>query len=304
MSIPSQWTVLLLGGTGKVSSRIAPLLAANGYTTLMASRSGTMKSFLPNCHGVKFDWFDQSTWTSLFTSTPNISAIFLVAPPVLDCVPIMKSFIELAITHHVKRLVLLSASLMEVGDGPSFGEISGYVARFGVEYTVLRPTWFMENFSEMQHLPTISDQDMIVTTTGEGKVPFVSAEDIAECAFRALTDAKSHDTDHLILGPELLSYDQIAEIFTKALGRKITHVKITEDESIAALKQYGVAADYAQMLADLDTAIREGKEKRLNDVVLKVTGHNPKKFEAYLEDCMARGAWNKTSIKESVGVRV
>ena len=67
----------------------------------------------------------------------------------------------------------------------------------------------MENFSEQQHLPTIRDQDVIITASGEGKVPFVSADDIAECAFRALTDEKAHNRDHLILGPELLCYDEV-----------------------------------------------------------------------------------------------
>ena len=102
---------------------------------------------------------------------------------------------------------------MEVGDGPSFGEISGYVAGLGVEFAILRPTWFMENFSEMQHLATIRDQSMIITATGEGKLPFVSAEDIAECAYRALTDEKAGNTDHLIFGSELFSYDEVCHSF-------------------------------------------------------------------------------------------
>jgi festuclavine dehydrogenase len=222
----------------------------------------------------------------------------------------MKSFIDLALQHHVKRLVLLSASLMDVGDGPNFSEVSGYIAGLGVEWAVLRPTWFMENFSEQQYLPSIRDEDRILTATGDGRVPFVSAEDIADVAYRALVDEKSHDTDHLILGPELFSYDevsslpplvdlgltyqtQIAEIFTKALGRTITHIKITEDQVAAGMEQWGIPPDYARMLAGLDTAIKDGKENRLNDVVLKVTGHPPKKFEVYLGECTAREVWDK-----------
>ena len=67
-----------------------------------------------------------------------------------------------------------------------------------------------ENFSEMQHLSTIRDEDKIITATSEGKLPFVSADDIAAVAFRALTDEVSSNTDHLILGPELLSYDDVS----------------------------------------------------------------------------------------------
>jgi festuclavine dehydrogenase len=206
----SKSTILLLGGTGKISSRIAPLLSQNGNTTLVASRSGTPRASLPHVQGVRFDWFDSSTWTPIFTNHP-ISAIFLIAPPILDCMLLIKSFMELALTHNIKRLVFLSASLMDVADGPMMSEVSRYIIGLGVEYAILRPTWFMENFSEQQHLLTIKDDDMIITATGEGRLPFVSAEDIAAVAFRALVDEKSHDTDHLILGPELFSYDEVCK---------------------------------------------------------------------------------------------
>jgi len=292
MSTSAKGAMLLLGGTGKVSSRIAPFLSQNGYTTLIASRSGTCKTALPHVQGVKFDWFDESTWSPLFTAHPTISSIFIIAPPVMDCIPLMKSFIDLSVQNGVKRLVLLSASLADVADGPAMGQVSDYVKSLGVEYAILRPTWFMENFSEQQHLPTIRGQDMIVTATGEGKLPFVSANDIAAVGYRALTDEVPHNTDHVILGPELFSYDEIAELFTKALGRKITHVKITEEQEAAAMEQF-MPGDYARMLAALDTAIKEGKESRLNDTVLKVTGRPPKKFEVYLGECMARGVWDK-----------
>jgi len=64
----------------------------------------------------------------------------------------------------------------------------------------------------MQHLHSIRDRNHIVTATGEGKLPFVSADDIATVAFRALTDEKPHNTDYLILGPELLSYDNVSSL--------------------------------------------------------------------------------------------
>jgi hypothetical protein len=133
-------TILLLGGTGKVSSRITPLLSSAGYTTLIASRSGTSPS-LPNVTGVKFDWDDASTYSKPFT-TP-ISAIFLIGPPSLDMFTPMKRFIDLAREKSVKRFVLLSASVMEVGDGPAMAEVSKYMSEIGVEWAVLRPTWFM-----------------------------------------------------------------------------------------------------------------------------------------------------------------
>lgn len=203
--------ILLLGGTGKVSSRIAPLLCADGYSVILASRSGKSPS-LPNCQGVPFDWFDETSYANPFTKCKDIKTIFIVAPPITDQLPPSKAFIDLAISRGIQRLVLLGASVLDDGDGPMMAAVSKYIISLGVEYAILKPTWFMENFSEMQHAYTIREQDCIITATGQGKVPFVSANDIAAVAFRALTDEVSHDTEHLILGPELFSYNEVCSM--------------------------------------------------------------------------------------------
>jgi hypothetical protein len=140
MSSQARGTILLLGGTGKVASRIAPLFS-NGYSVLQASRSGSSSS-PPNCHGVKFDWNDPTTYERPFENV-SISAIFLVAPSTTDPFAPMKIFIDLAITKGVQRLVLLSASLMDVGDGPMMSKVSTYISLLNIEYAILRPTWFM-----------------------------------------------------------------------------------------------------------------------------------------------------------------
>jgi festuclavine dehydrogenase len=137
-------TILLLGGTGKIASRIAPLLSKAHYSVLQASRSGSAASY-PNCSGVKFDWFDESTYALPFSGA-SIAAVFLVSPPVLDALAPMKKFIELAREKGVSRFVLLSASILEVGDGPAMGQVSKYISELGVDYTILRPTWFMGTF--------------------------------------------------------------------------------------------------------------------------------------------------------------
>lgn len=134
----------------------------------------------------------------------------------------------------------------------------------------------VENFSESQHLGPIRQQSRIYSASGEGKVPFVSAEDIAAVAFHTLVDEPSHNTDHVILGPELLSYDDIAGILSKVLNRSITHVKISESELAAAIHSNGIPEDYAKMLASLDTKISNGVEARMNNVVKEVTGREPK----------------------------
>lgn len=132
--------VLLLGGTGKVGSRTAPLMQATGIPTLVASRSGKAPAGLT---GVKFDWDDKSTWEPLF-ATP-IQAVLLIGQSTPDEPEKMKAFIDLARAKGTSRFVLLSASSIEEG-GPLFGQAHRYLRELGHEgkvgWAVLRPTWF------------------------------------------------------------------------------------------------------------------------------------------------------------------
>jgi hypothetical protein len=72
---------------------------------------------------------------------------------------------------------------------------------------------YVENLSKWQHLATIRKEGKIYTTCGVGKIPLVSAKDIAATAFHAFTDVKPHNTEYRILGPELLTYDQVCCFF-------------------------------------------------------------------------------------------
>jgi festuclavine dehydrogenase len=89
---------------------------------------------------------------------------------------------------------------------------------------------------------------------------------------------------------------QVAEFLTNKLGRKITHVKLREEELAEAMTSFGIPEDYAKVLAQLDTAIKNGDEERLNSVILDVTGREPKRFQDFVEKCVESGVWvNKST---------
>ncbi|KAL1731924.1 hypothetical protein EV714DRAFT_207732 [Schizophyllum commune] len=278
-------TILLTGGNGKTSSRVAKQLNDVGVPFLMTSRNPPASPKFPT---VRFDWLDDSTYENPFKQASDISAVYLVSPPITDVLPPMSRFIELARKHGVKRFVLLGASPIPRG-GPGMGKVHDYLASAGVEWAVLRPTWFQENFSEQQHRGTIRDEGKIYSATQDGKIPFVSCEDIAAMAVRTLMDEKSHDTEYFVLGPELLTYDEVAQILTSTLGKPITHVKVSKDEMQAKFIALGVPADYAPILAGMDVAISKGSEARLDDAVERVTGRKPKSFKTFAEE--AKAAW-------------
>ncbi|KAI4244465.1 MAG: hypothetical protein L6R40_002932 [Gallowayella cf. fulva] len=277
--------ILLTGGTGKTSTRIANFLCTTSFPHILASRSGTLPSLYPasKAQACKFDWQDESTWANPWEIYPNIRAVYLVTPGMIDPLPVVKKFVDMAKSKGTERFVLLTASSIEKG-GPLGGKVHEWLAdSAGVEWCVVRPTWFMENLSESLHLPTIRDESKLYSATNEGKLPWVSAKDIAAVAFGALGDEKSHDCDHVIVGSELLSYDQVAETLSSVLGRKITHVKWTEEQICKRLVDMGLPESYAKMLSAMDTRIAKGEEQIQNHEVETVTGRQPLRFKLFAE---------------------
>lgn len=135
-------TILLLGGTGKTSRRISRLLDKSNNSVLLASRSASAPAPFKACH---FDWFNPSTYNNPFTQAADISAIYLIPPFTFDIFPPMKAFTELALTKGVRRFVFLSGSIVN-DDYPSLQQFQHYIANLGVDYAILRPTWFMGTY--------------------------------------------------------------------------------------------------------------------------------------------------------------
>ncbi|KFZ00293.1 hypothetical protein V500_01106 [Pseudogymnoascus sp. VKM F-4518 (FW-2643)] len=288
--------VLLTGGTGKTSVRLARFLQNENIPFLLASRRG-LSAAPSGMPAVKFDWLDQSTWKEpfqyRFAEGGTISAIYLMEPLVAEPWKPMNEFIDYARTEYgVGRFVLVAGSSAEPSQ-PGMGMVWQHFLDTGVDYCVLRPSWFMENLSDEVLSTVIRDQSKIYTACGEGKIPFVSAIDIAAVAFRAITDPQSHNCDHRVLGPALLTYDEVAEKLSAVLGRPIEHVKLSEAQRYEGLVSVGVSDYYAQFLTNLEIAASTGFETRMNAAVEKVTGRPPRTLDLFAHE--NRGAWQSVN---------
>ncbi len=133
-------SILLAGGTGKTGSRLARLFQAANKRVILTSRKGVVPEPFT---GVKFDWHDPTTFENLFTVDADIASVYLVAPSgCLELLGPMKPFIDLAVKQGVKRFVILSESTYDAGD-PVLGKVHEYLISLGVDYFVIRPTWFI-----------------------------------------------------------------------------------------------------------------------------------------------------------------
>jgi festuclavine dehydrogenase len=144
-------TILLTGGTGKTSLRLASLFGSASIPILLTSRRGPSAS---STHPtVQFDWNIPSTWSNPFSTASDISAVYLLSGELSNPAPILNAFIDFAIEKGVRRFVLCSGSSCEYG-GPFHGKIWQKLDESKVEWAVLRPSWFMGMFFLFSFTPT------------------------------------------------------------------------------------------------------------------------------------------------------
>lgn len=276
-------TTLVIGATGTTGSRTAAQLTAAGHRVKAASRRG---SPVGGAEPVSFDWHTPHTHAA---ALDGVDRVYLI-PPAGDSDPaaVMLPFLQQARGAGVRRAVLLSSSAIPSG-GPAVGTVHQALPGLFPEWAVLRPSWFMQNFTGAHaHGRSIRDDGTIRTATGSGRVAFVDAEDIAAVAVRALTDERAPDTDLVLTGPEALSHDDIATIFTEVTGRPVVHHRLTFEQMRDRLTAE-LPVEFAALLAGMDRAIAEGAEDRVTDTVQRLTGRAPRGFRALLEAEMRCG---------------
>ncbi|MEV0600117.1 NmrA family NAD(P)-binding protein [Streptomyces sp. NPDC050315] len=268
---------LVTGATGTTGGRTAAQLIAAGHRVKAASRRGTP---VLGAAPARFDWYDPATHGA---ALDGVDRLYLV-PPVGDSDPaaVMLPFLQQARAAGVRRAVLLSSSAIPEG-GPAVGVVHQALPGLFDEWAVLRPSWFMQNFTGSHaHAVSIRESGTLLTATGNGRVGFVDADDIAAVAVRALTDDRAPDTDLILTGPEALSYDDISAIMTEVSGRQVVHRALTYDQMCAHLAAQ-VPPEFAAMLAGMDRAIAQGTEDRTTDAVQRLTGRPPHSFRLVAE---------------------
>jgi uncharacterized protein YbjT (DUF2867 family) len=275
--------ILILGGsTGKTGRRIAGRLRAVGQPVRTASRTSG---------DVTFDLGDPNTWAP---ALDGVTAAYLIEPNLqaasTDRQGRIPRLVTEAVAAGVRRLVLLSAGGADY-DGHPLKPAEQAVRGSGVEWTILRPDWFAQNFSESTWRPGILSGSLALPT-GDGRTPFIDAEDIAEVAASALTEDRHNGQVYALTGPRAISFGEAVDLIAKATGRTIRHLDVDPEVYIEDQVANGVPRAVARMLTGVLTAIRNGQNAALADGVERALGRPPRPFEDYVTEAAAAGDWN------------
>lgn len=264
--------VLVIGGTGKVGGRLVKRLVEAEQQTRSASRSGKAPV---GAEGIVFDWFDVDGHAAALS---GVDCVYMIAPiGSSNPIEVMEPFIERAIAEGTRRFVLQSSSLIGEG-GPAMGAVHALLHQRAPEWAVLRPSWFMENFTIDAHLESIKSDDALYSATDDGVVPFIAVADIAEVALNVLMQDEPVNDGLILSGPEALSYVEVAHIIGEARGKPVRHIRLIAEELAKRLEGFGIPQEFATMLAGLDRAIAAGADARTTPTVFEMTGRAPLTF--------------------------
>jgi uncharacterized protein YbjT (DUF2867 family) len=266
---------LVLGGTGKTGRRVVERLAARDLPVRVGSRSGQPP----------FDWNDRSTWAPALRGVTAVYVSYQPDVAIPGAAETVGAFADLAAASGVRRLVLLS------GRGEEGAQRSEDAVRAAYpDATILRASWFCQNFSEGFMLDQVLAGEVALPVTDMPE-PFIDIDDIADAAVAALTEDRHAGRLYEMTGPRLLTFaDAVAEI-GKASGRDARFVPITIDEYMAALAGYGLPDDLLGLLRYLFTEVLDGRNASLGDGVQRALGRQPRDFSDYARDTAATGIW-------------
>ncbi|MBS0199403.1 MAG: NAD(P)H-binding protein [Proteobacteria bacterium] len=268
-------TVLVTGATGTTGRRLVPMLRDRGVTVRAASRNGGIG-------GVAFDWHDAATHAQALA---GVDAIYLIPPPLMeDPTPVVAPFLAEAVAAGVKRVVLLSSMGVAFPGEPADSgrrKLEAAVRGSGLQWTILRPSGFMQNFSEGFLVPAVRHGG-IPNPAGNGKVAMIDAEDIARVAAATLIDPAMHaGQTYDLTGPELLDFDDLARGIAQVTQRPVATMPMEPQQFLAMVEQAGVPADYAAMLLRDQVAIRDGAAAIVADTVARISGRRAIDFTTF-----------------------
>lgn len=274
--------ILVIGGTGKTGQKVVKKLSEAGHNVRIGSRSATPA----------FDWENPETWSQSMEGMDKVYITFqpdLAVPGALEAI---EELTKKAKQSNVKKLVLLS------GKGEREAELCEQVViHSGLDYTIVRASWFNQNFSESFFLEPILE-GFVALPQAEAKVPYVDTDDIADVAVAALLGEEHNGKIYQLTGPRQLTFKEVIQEISDATGRDIAFTPIALPAYTQVMKQQGVPADFVWLIEYLfSEVLGNPNNAEITHDIEKVLGRKPKDFSDYVKEAAATGIWNSPSLQ-------
>ena len=270
--------ILVIGATGKTGRRVVERLTKLDHQVRLGTRSNSPA----------FNWDDPTTFSNALKGMDRAYVVYypdLAVPGAKEAITLL---VEAAKEQGLKKMVLLS------GKGEKEAEkCEKIVADSGLNYTLVRASWFNQNFSESFLLdPLLAGE--VALPMSDAEIPFVDANDIAEVVTKVLLDDSFNGQTVTVTGPQKLTFKQVVEAIAIETGRKINFHAISIDEFSQAMKADGLPDDYVWLFTYLFREVLGNPEnQQISTDIERVLGRKAINFSEYVQKTAASGLWHQ-----------
>jgi uncharacterized protein YbjT (DUF2867 family) len=277
----SRTTYLVTGATGNIGSRVVERLLRGGERPRVLVRDAAKAA---RRYGDRVDVrvgdFDDSA--SLSAAVDGVDVVFLVTAGA-DLAEKDKRAADVAKSAGVRLLVKLSTDDVAhgVGTGVWHREGEAAIRDSGVGFVFVQPSGFMDNF--LNWADAIKADGVIRCAAGEGVIPFIHCDDIADVAIAAMTEPHYAGQSLPVTGPEALSFAEMTAKVGAAIGRELRFEPRSEDDERRAQAAWGSPQAMIEARLSIFRAMRDGRLTAVSDNVTKILGREPISFDQWAQ---------------------
>lgn len=199
----------------------------------------------------------------------------------------IQTFLDQAKEAGLEHIVLLS------GRGEAGARrAEEHLEASGMDWNVVRASWFMQNFSESFMMQGIMAGELVLPA-GEVPEPFVDADDIADVAVAALTQPVLRNRVFEVTGPQAMTFSDCVEAISLAAGFPVTYKQVPIDAFIAFVKEQGAPDEMLWLLRELFTEVLDGRNSQTVNGVEEALGRPATSFRDYVIKTAKTGVWNR-----------
>lgn len=272
-----QSKILILGGKGKTGSRVVERLHNLGYNNIQIGSRTEIPAF---------DWDNQDTWLAVLKDVQTVYITFQPDLAIPTAVETIKKFTSLANEAGVNKMILLS------GRGEKEAQLcEQIVMQTAKKWTIVRASWFNQNFSESIFLDPIL-AGHVALPSAETLEPFTDVNDIADVVVETIIDDIHNGSVYELTGPRLLTMQQAIAEISDACGRNIQFQSLTLEENLELLRSFQLPEDYIWLVNYLFEEVLDGRNATVTYDIEKVLGRKATDFSDYVRLTAATGVWN------------
>ena len=276
--------IVVTGATGMVGGDIVRTLSQQGVAARAMARNPKKAINLPGIAWVTGDLAKPETLPAAFEGADTL---FLVSSIGEDTVELQHNGIEAARNAGVQRIVKLSAfGATERTKAPILiwhYQVEEEMKKSGMDWTILQPHHFMQNL--LTQTQYIINDGVVYSPSGDGKIPYIDARDIAAVAVATLTQPGHQGKTYVVTGSEALSYREATEIISKTIGKTLRFIDESPEDARARRTREGYSPAIIEGILVIGAHQRAGgRTVTITNVVVDLTGRAPRTFPEFARD--------------------